>query len=126
MSIGADYPREKTAEAVISLEHFMKRAPRELGLNSAALVILATLALPGVAYLSATEIIEKTAGNRCWVYHSLRMLLAKGLVDSLKQHRTSRNQVRTLYSINGKGIFYLTQALRPDGITKIKAFEGAR
>ena len=50
------------------------------------------------------------------------MLSRKGLVDSNKQPG-SRHQIQALYSINGKGRFYLMQAVIKNGIDMIKAFE---
>jgi DNA-binding PadR family transcriptional regulator len=114
-----DHSCVKAAETITLLQRFMKDAPRELGLSWAAFVILGALASPGVAYLSSTEIIQSTGLNRGWGYQNIRMLLRKGLVDSVEQ-RGPCNHVRTLYALNGKGAFYLTQALRPNGVSMIK------
>lgn len=122
MSMDADHSSAKAADTITSLQHFLKNAPRELGMDRAAFVVLATLASADVAYLSAAELIERTGMNRGWVYRHIRILMQKGLIDSVEQ-RGSRNQVRALYTVNGKGSFYLGQALKSNGIMVIKAFE---
>lgn len=113
----------KAAEIISHFQLFMRQAPGELGMNWSAFVVLATLASADAGYLSAAEIIERTGMNRGWAYRSIRVLSLKGLVDSVEQ-RGPRNQVRVLYTVNGKGSFYLTNALSPNGISMIKAFEG--
>lgn len=123
MSIEAGHSSAKVAETIITLQYFMKNAPRELGMSWAALVILATLRSNDVAFLSTAEIIERTGLNRGWVYRNIRILSRRGLVDSVEQRRR-RNLAQKLYTVNGKGTFYLTQALRPNGVSMIKAFEG--
>jgi hypothetical protein len=123
MSTGRDYSSAKAAETVTNLQRFMKEAPQEIGINWAAFVILAALASPDVLYLTSTEIIQKTGLNRGWAYRNIRILVLKGLIDSVKQIGSSGNQARALYSINGKGNFYLTQAVSPNGIGIIKALE---
>lgn len=125
MNIEADHSSAKAGETIITLQYFMKNAPRELGLGWSALVILATLASDDTGYLSAAEIIKRTAMNRGWAYGNIRLLLHKGLIDSVKQPGP-RNRAMALYSINGKGTFYLTQALRPNGVALIKAFESRK
>jgi hypothetical protein len=113
-----------TSAAVIinNLQHFLTEASTQLGLNWASLVILATLASPQISYLSCREIIQTTGLDRCWVYRKLRILTQRGLIDSVQQ-RISPNQKRALYAVNGKGRFYLTQALTANGVRTIKAYE---
>jgi DNA-binding MarR family transcriptional regulator len=123
ISMNAEYSSTKAAEIISNLKHFMKDTSGELGINWGAFVILATLASPGISYLSSTEIIHTTGMDRCWVYRNIRSLSRRGLIDFV-EHQGPRNQVRALYSINGKGSFYLTRALLPNGIRMIKAFEG--
>lgn len=123
MSIDGDYSSANAADTITHLQRFMKDAPGELGMSWTAFTILAAIASSGISYLSPKEIIEKTGMNRCWAYRNIRLLLRKRLIDSVEQ-RGPRNQVRTLYAVNGKGSFYLTQALRPNGLSMIKALEG--
>jgi DNA-binding MarR family transcriptional regulator len=122
MTTGPDHSSIKAAETITLLQHFMKDAPREFGLNWSAFVVLATLASADVAYLSSAELIERTGMNRGWAYRNIRLLLHKGLITSVKQ-RGTRNQVRALYSVNGRALFWLQQSFKPNGIALIKAFE---
>lgn len=112
----------KAFEMISHFMLFMRDAPGEIGMNWSAFVVLATLASADAGYLSAAEIIERTGMNRGWAYRSIRLVSRKGLVDSVEQ-RGPRNQVRALYTVNGKGSFYLKQALMPNGIRTVRAFE---
>jgi hypothetical protein len=110
-------------EIVKNIEHFRKSGQHELGLNWSQVVILSHLADDNVTFLSTSEIITATEMDRCWVYRNLKQLRSKHLVDCAAQARCASHKARVIYSINGKGTFYLTQLFVPNGVNTIKAFE---
>lgn len=126
MNMESEYSCAKAGETINNIHHFMKGASRELGINWGQIVILANLASPDLAYVSTPDLIRKTGMDRCWVYRNIRKLLFQGLIDSIKHPASLGRQGRALYTINGKGAFYLTQALMPNGISLIKALDRSK